>query len=80
MIPERKSVSGQRSKALAGVLWVAAVVLVQGTVGADIARDVRGGEERLELRMREKINPPAGAVQPARRNEESIDPWELVSV
>jgi hypothetical protein len=80
MILERKSVSGQRSKAFAVGLWIASVLLVQSTVGVDIARDVREGEQRIELQIRGHREPPAGAVAPPRRNEESIDPSELVSV
>jgi hypothetical protein len=80
MILERKSVSGQRNRSLAVGLWVVSVLLVQSTVGVDLARDVSEGEQRLELRIHERRDPPSGAVAPSRTNEESIDPWELVSV
>jgi hypothetical protein len=66
-------------QALALGVWLLPVAIVQSTIGVDIARGVHD-EERLELRIREQREPPVNTVPPPRTNEESIDPWELVSV
>ncbi len=76
----RKSASAWLRVTVAAASWAAAVSFVQGTVGADIAQGVRESEERIELRMRERREPPSGAVQPVKTHEESIEPWELVIV
>jgi hypothetical protein len=95
MILERESVSGHRrakpARALASTLrgagralvlgaWLAATLAVQSKVGADLARSLHDDEERLELRIRGRHDPPANVAAPPRTNEEAIDPWELVSV
>jgi hypothetical protein len=88
MILARESVSGQRQAKPARVLgsalavgaWLLAALVVQSTVGADLARSIHDDEERLELQIRGRHEPPANVAAPPRTNEESIDPWELVSV
>ena len=94
MILARESVSGQQparpvralvrvarwGNALVLGAWIVSALAVQSTVGVDIARSMHDDEERLELRIRGRHDPPANVATPPRTNEESIDPWELVSV
>lgn len=94
MILERESVSGQpparQARVLAGVArvgkalvlgaWIVSALAVQSTVGVDIARSMHDDEERLELRIRGRHDPPANVATPPRTKEEAIEPWELVSV
>jgi hypothetical protein len=88
MILERESVSGQQARparvwggTLALGAWLLVAFAVQSTVGADLARSIHDDEERLELHIRGRHEPaPANTAAPPRTNEESIDPWELVSV
>ena len=88
MILTRQSVSGQPQPRTARALrtslalgvWLLAALAVQSTVDVDIARSLHDDEERLELQIRGRHEPPANVAAPPRTNEESIDPWELVSV
>jgi hypothetical protein len=64
---------------LAVAAWGAALGLAQATLGGDLARAVHELEQRIELRVR-GIAAPA-EPQPERSHEdESLEPWELVSV
>ncbi|HEY5242925.1 MAG TPA: hypothetical protein VIJ22_15705 [Polyangiaceae bacterium] len=59
--------------------WVAAVTVAQALLGADLARAAEEVEERIELQLR-GLRAPLDP-QPARSHEdESFEPWELVSV
>jgi hypothetical protein len=60
--------------------WTVCVSLVQEALGDDVGQAARPLQERLELRVRERGNPPPGRQQRERGHEESIEPWELVSV
>jgi hypothetical protein len=66
---------------LAVASWVAAVSVVELSVGSEIGQTARQLEERLELQLQ---GPPAAPLDPQRRPErtrdDSIEPWELVSV
>jgi len=77
----RKSASPKRRFHAAAVSWVFAVLLVQSTsiAGVGAGGAARKLEERIELELRRRNSPPA-AAQPQRTHEDSIDPWELVSV
>jgi hypothetical protein len=59
--------------------WAAAVTVAQTVLGADLARAAEEVEERIELQLR-GLRTPA-EPQPERSHEdESFEPWELVSV
>jgi hypothetical protein len=59
--------------------WAAAVTVAQTVLGPDLGRAVEEVEERIELQLR-GLRAPADP-QPARSHEdESFEPWELVSV
>jgi hypothetical protein len=51
-------------------------------VGAEIGSAVRDLQERIEMRIREPYISPLSDPEPPeqRTHEESIEPWELVSV
>jgi hypothetical protein len=60
-----------------------AVVTVQASVGADIGGAIRDVQQRIELRIREPYGTPSLSdpdPPEQRTHEESIEPWELVSV
>jgi hypothetical protein len=64
---------------VAATSWAAAVTVAQAVLGADLARAAEEVEERIELQLR-GLGAPAD-LQPARSHEdESLEPWELVSV
>ena len=67
---------------LAALSWCLVVAGVQASsVGGDIGNAVREFQERIELRIRERYNPLSDPEPPPQRtHEESIEPWELVSV
>ena len=59
--------------------WAAAVTVAQAVLGPDLARAAEEVEERIELRLR-GLRAPLDP-QPERSHEdESLEPWELVSV
>jgi hypothetical protein len=59
--------------------WAAVVTVAQGLLGADLARAAEDVEERIELQLRGRRAP--AEPQPERSHEdESLEPWELVSV
>jgi len=47
--------------------------------GIDAGGAARELEERIELQLRQRHNPPI-IQEPERTHEDSIEPWELVSV
>jgi len=54
--------------------------MAQGLLAGDIGRAAHEVERRIEMQL-EGAPAPAGDPQPARSHEdESIEPWELVSV
>jgi hypothetical protein len=66
---------------LAALSWCVTAVVVQGSVGADIGSAVREFQERIELRIRQPNSPFSDPEPPEQRtHEESIEPWELISV
>ena len=59
--------------------WVAAVTVAQALLGPDLGRAAGEVEERIEQQLRGLRAPPD--PQPERSHEdESLEPWELVSV
>jgi hypothetical protein len=59
--------------------WMVALTVAQALLGGDLARAAEEVEERIELQLRGVQ--PSPDPQPARSHEEeSIEPWELVSV
>jgi hypothetical protein len=69
---------------LAVALWSAVIGGVQAVVGAEIGRAARELEEKIEQRVRgiAAPDPPGeGGKSPERsHDDESLQPWELVSV
>ena len=65
---------------VAAVSWSMAAWLAQGAVGTDIGGAGHEIEERIELRLRGGSGLVSPPEQPERTHEESIEPWELVSV
>lgn len=65
----------------AAASWVGAALLVQSMAiaGIEPGGATRELEERIELQLKHRHNPPAGR-SPERTHEDAIDPWELVSV
>jgi len=63
---------------IAAASWLAGVCATQAAFGPELGRAVRQLEDRIELRLRGAPSPEP--QQPARTHEESIEPWELVSV
>ena len=69
---------------VAAASWVLSVTVMQAVAGAEIRRGARQLEQRIELQLQLKghHDPPVrGGERPERtHHEESIEPWELVSV
>jgi hypothetical protein len=69
---------------LAVASWVAAVSVVEASVGSEIGQMARQLEERLELQIQgppaAPLDPHPPAQRPERTRDDSIEPWELVSV
>jgi hypothetical protein len=70
---------------VAVALWGAVVGSVQAVAGAEIGRAARELEERIEQRVRgiaaPDPQPGEGGKSPERsHDDESLQPWELVSV
>ncbi len=79
----RSRVARVRRICLAVASWVAAVSVVEVSVGSEIGQTARQLEERLELQIQGPPPPPdpQGPDQrPDRTRDDSIEPWELVSV
>jgi hypothetical protein len=74
----RKSAVSSVRVGVAVVFWVAAVSLVQITVGAEIGTMSHRIQERYELRVKGQRSPRVQA--PERTHEAAILPWELVAV
>ncbi|HEY8040631.1 MAG TPA: hypothetical protein VIF15_12585 [Polyangiaceae bacterium] len=69
-----------RRTGVAVASWVVSVSVAQALAGADIGRAVQRVEEQIEMQLRGP-GAPAQEPQPQRSHEdESIEPWELVSV
>jgi hypothetical protein len=64
---------------LAVVSWTLCASVVQEGFGDDVGRAARPLQEKLELRVRERNSPPPER-QHERTYDDSIEPWELVSV
>jgi hypothetical protein len=60
--------------------WLLSACAVQAGMGDDVGRMVRPLEERLELRVRDRSAPQPERRQHERTYDDSIEPWELVSV
>jgi hypothetical protein len=60
--------------------WMLAATVVEIAVGAEFAQSARQVEERLEMRILGSPAPAAPAASPEQTHDESIEPWELVSV
>ncbi len=75
---------GRTSRALrasvAIAAWLLAASMVHAGMGDDVGRLVRPFEEFLELRVRERSAPPPEPQQHEHTHDDSIEPWELVSV
>jgi hypothetical protein len=65
--------------ALAVASWMLCASFVQEAFGDDVGRAARPLQEKLELRVRERNSPPP-EKQHERTYDDSIEPWELVSV
>jgi hypothetical protein len=67
---------------IAAASWVLAAWLAERAVGADIGRAGQKLEERIEMKLQRMRGfvPPDPPTQPERTHEDSIEPWELVSV
>ena len=63
---------------LAVVSWTLCASVVQEGFGDDVGRAARPLQEKLELRVREHNSPPPNRHE--RTYDDSIEPWELVSV
>jgi hypothetical protein len=59
--------------------WAAAVSISQAVLGPEIGRAARHVEERIELQLR-GLRAPPDPLPERTHDEESIEPWELVSV
>jgi hypothetical protein len=59
--------------------WALAVSFAQGVLGPDIERAAHQVEEQFELQLR-GLGAPADPLPERSHEEESIEPWELVSV
>jgi hypothetical protein len=59
--------------------WGLALVAAEALLGAEMANPARELEQRIELRLKGRVDPPPQT--PARSHEEeSFEPWELVGV
>jgi len=59
--------------------WAAAVSVAQAVLGPEIGRAAEKVEERMELQLR-GLRAPPDPLPERSHEEESIQPWELVSV
>jgi hypothetical protein len=58
---------------------VAAITVAQAVLGPDLARAAEQVEERIELQLR-GLRAPADPLPERSHEDESFEPWELVSV
>jgi hypothetical protein len=67
---------------VAAASWVLSVTVMQAVAGTEIRRGARQLEQRIELQLQLKGGhaPVRGGERRERTHEESIEPWELVSV
>jgi hypothetical protein len=77
----RKSASPTTGIYAAAASWLSAALLVQSMsiAGVDAGGPARQLEERIELQLKQRHNAPV-IQEPERTHEDSIEPWELVSV
>jgi hypothetical protein len=59
--------------------WAAAVSIAQAVLGADIGRAAKEVEDRIELQLRGLRAPPQPPPERS-REQDPIEPWELVRV
>jgi hypothetical protein len=76
----RKSAPRPLRIGIALVAWVAAAAVAQGVLGADIGEAMQHLERAIEQRLEGPTATPPGPPPARSREEESIEPWELVSV
>jgi hypothetical protein len=76
----RRSASQIVRVAVAATLWAGAALIVQTTAGADIEGAAERLEQRLELQLKERRVRPPEPRPLERTHDDSIEPWELVSV
>lgn len=62
------------------VAWMLCASVVQEALGDDVGQAARPLQEKLELRVRDRNNPPPERQQRERTYDDSFEPWELVSV
>jgi hypothetical protein len=60
--------------------WVAAASLAQSLFGPQIARRAERLEQRIEQQIERRSSPPPDPQPQRSHEEESFEPWELVSV
>jgi hypothetical protein len=75
----RKPASRSMRLGVALASWVVAAWVAEGALGADIGREGRKLEERIELQLKGGSGQQS-APQPPRSHEDAIEPWELVGV
>jgi hypothetical protein len=65
---------------VAAASWIVGASIAEEALGTDIGRLGHQLEERIELQLKggSIVRPPR--PQPERSHEDSIEPWELVSV
>jgi hypothetical protein len=76
----RKSALRWTRLVVGAISWSTAAWIAQGAVGTDIGGAGHELEERIELRLRGGGIPVLPPPEPPRTHEDSIEPWELVSV
>jgi hypothetical protein len=64
---------------IAAVPWALVVWFAQGALGPELGRSGRPLQERIEMQLKGGGVAPQ-PKQPDRSHEDSMDPWELVSV
>ena len=65
---------------VAATSWIGAAVCAQGALGPEIERLGHDLQERIEMQLKGGGVLPQPVQQPERSHEDSIEPWELVSV
>ena len=65
---------------VAATSWIVGACVAEGAFGTDIGSLGRKLEERIELQLKGGGATSPVRPQPERSHEDSIEPWELVSV
>lgn len=65
---------------IAAASWIIGASIAEEALGTDIGSLGRKLEERIELQLKGGAPPLPPHQQPERTHEDSIEPWELVSV